>query len=364
MASNDPNNLDDQDFMDDDLLDQDDLGDVYDDETYDENWEDTQPQKAVKPKKKFSIFNLVVFGIAGIIAIGILMSVFSGGSDSSNPELGAPSQEITTAQPAVPPATELGSLQNGDVPAPVELQQESDPSNSQGFMNDPTLLDQGSQTTPSLPEQGPSMTAPIESAPSQKLPVPQNLPNIDQIKKADPVKAQPTPQLEQTAETTVPVAAPVIQDVGLQSKLDQLITRMESLEKKITEQPVPSINNNSAEISELKSAIERLETRVSRLSDSPAPKPQISTSYNEEPSKVVVKKSPPKRKIAATKPKAASKWELRSARPGEAMVGKSGEAGLQTIRVGDSISGIGQVQSISQSGGRWVVQGSTGSIGQ
>ncbi len=371
MTANDPNDLDNQDFTDDELLDQDDLGDVYDEESFDdENWEDTQAQPAAKPKKKFSVFNLVVFGIAGVIAVVVLMSMFSGGSTPSNPDLGTPQETASippTTQQDPSTASELGSLQNGNVPAPETSPPLSNDTNSQGFMNDPAILDQTAQTAPSLPDQGPSMTAPMEAAPSApqveaslELPAPQNLPNIDQIKKADASPSE-TALLPQAAETSTSVPA---QDPELQSKLDQLINRMESLEKKIDAQPTSSSGSNSSDIAELRSAVERLESRVSKLAENPAPRSQTVTSYDDEPSKVIVKKSVLKKKASPVKPATTAKWELRGARPGEAMVGKSGQAELQTVRVGDSITGIGQIQSISQTGGRWIIQGSAGSISQ
>ncbi|PZP57320.1 MAG: hypothetical protein DI586_00630 [Micavibrio aeruginosavorus] len=363
MTPENPHNLDDQDFTDDELLDQDDLGDIYDDESYDdENWEGAQAQPAPKPKKKFSVFNLVVFGIAGIVGIGILMSMLSGKSTSNNPELGAPSQDIVSA-PQSQPTTEIGSLPSDTLPAPAGPQtgNNTDIANSQGFMNDSTLLDQSSgQEAPSLPEQGPSMTAPVsaETAVPEVTPAPQNLPNIDQIKKAE---APPTATPVVNAETQ---PASFESSSALESKLDQLISRIDSIEKKISDQPV-SGGVNSDEIASLKSAVEKLESRVSKLAETPMPqRSESSVSYDDQPSKVVVKKSAPKRKITTPKPAASSSWELRGARPGEAMVGKSGQAELKTVRVGDNIAGIGQIQSISQTGGRWIIQGSTGSISQ
>ena len=57
-------------------------------------------------------------------------------------------------------------------------------------------------------------------------------------------------------------------------------------------------------------------------------------------------------------------WILRAAMPGSAMIGKPGSNDLQRVVVGDSISGLGRITSISDAGGRWVVKGTSGSIGQ
>ena len=390
MKPNDPSdNLDDLDFTDEELLDQD-LGDDLSGELEDyeeENWDDSsEAQAAAKPKKKSSLFTIVVIGAAVLIGGGILVSM--GGKKSANDPGQAPPAEMAATAPAPTSApndpNNLVSLQNADAPADPTPPPAAAP--SQGFMNNPTQLDQGGQA-PSLPDT-PSMTgfadtapAPaVEPPPVADLPIPQqNLPNIDQIKKAAPpvnpapeIVATPAPQPEPVASTPVaPIAAaPVTQtDPALQSKLDLLINRIDSLEKKISVAPAA---NNSNDIASLKASVERLENRVSQLSDNAvAPRPVYTPSYTDtNDSKVVVKKTAPKKKKAEPKKSSisaassVSKWELRGARPGEAMVGKSGQADFRTVRVGDSIVGIGQIQSISQSGGRWVVQGTTGSITQ
>ncbi len=303
-------------------------------------------------------------------------------------------------------------------PAPAPQQQ--------GFMNQPAQLataDAGKTDTsknindnpaPALPDQ-PSMTgfdappaaapAPAPAAASDAASTP--LPNINQIKKADttavaetpaapaptPVPA-PAPAIEAAPApatvTQVPVAAPATaaaptaRELELQSKLDAAIDRIAVLEKKLSEvslaaakAPAPA-SSDSAEIASLRADVERLENKFSRITVTPAP----SAYSDEEVVKPVVKEAPPKKKKKATppsyytgystphyaapvsRPSTSSQWELRSARPGEAMVAKSGQAELKTIRVGDSIVGIGQIKSISQVGGVWVVQGTSGSIAQ
>lgn len=376
MKPNDPsNNLDDMDYTDEELLDQD-LGDDLGDDLgeYDENWDDSAEQAAPAKaqKKKSSLFTIIVIGAAVLIGGGILLSI--GGksaNDSSAPvEINPPSTEAS-AIPADP--NNLAALQDGAAVPSVPVSEDTVAPPAQGFMNDPTQLDQGG-AYPSLPD-SPSMTGFADTTPAPaadpitpaELPVPQNLPNIDQIKKAAaPVEAPAELTAVQTPATlpeiVPPVAAPVSTqtDATLQSKLDQVINRIDSLEKKISQTPATT---NSGEIASLRIAVERLENKVAQLSDTPVVRSAPASSYSDD-SKVVVKKSVPKKKAAPKSSASSAKWELRSARPGEAMVGKAGQAELKTIRVGDSVVGIGQIQSISQSGGQWIVQGTSGSIKQ
>lgn len=400
MASKDPNELE-LDVTDDDLLDadfQDDLTDdeLYDDpDNFDENWEDNEAQN--KPvKKKTPLFNIILIGGAVLIGAGILVSTLTK-SPSQDAASGVTSAQIAPINPdtnnvITPPSGDPNSLANIQdspvIPAePVQAPQNTN--EPQGFMNDPTQLDQSGQA-PSLPETPPT-TGFAEAAPApgaSELPLPQqNLPNIDQIKKAAPVVETTIAAPAPVAETQIP--APVIsnpqvatevtpsnREIELQNKLDAAVSRIDVLEKRLAEQQAQtpaSAQTSSAEIANLRNAVDRLETKVSQLSNTQVVRSTSSSFNDNAPAKVVVEKAAPAKKKRSTSGSSASKkqsstssakWELRSARPGEAMVGKPGQADLKILRVGDSAAGIGQIQSISQVGGTWVVQGTTGSIKQ
>lgn len=392
MKPNDPSDLDsqDMDLTDDDLLDSD-LDSFDDDEIYDdESWDDqAEAQPAAPAKKKSSAFTYGVIGVAVLIGAGILYAQFSGGEDA------APQMEISA--PALPnPGTDTAPADPNSLAAIQDAPQIQDapaiappPESQGGFMNDPTQLDQpGLATTPSLPD-APSMTAP--DAQVADLPVPQNLPNIEQIRKADPVSEQALP-VAANPDTpdhliaaplpaeNVPLVQPATQNQAipdpsvanppvdvLMAKLDQISERLSALETRPAPAPSPA-SDNSAEVARLSEALTRLERKVDQISAAPAPARSVAAEENDAPIKVNPKPAAkPKAKAAPRKkPQSApaGKWELRSARPGEAMVAKPGEAELKTVRVGDSVVGIGQIQSIAQSGGAWVVQGTTGSIRQ
>lgn len=59
-----------------------------------------------------------------------------------------------------------------------------------------------------------------------------------------------------------------------------------------------------------------------------------------------------------------TEWKLRSAQRGKATVSRKGSNDIRSIQVGDTLSGIGRVQSISNASGKWVVSGTTGKVSQ
>ena len=60
-------------------------------------------------------------------------------------------------------------------------------------------------------------------------------------------------------------------------------------------------------------------------------------------------------------PKVTS-WVLRSAQPGTAMVAPKDGGDMRSIKVGDTLSGIGRIVAIEMADGRWVVRGTSGTI--
>jgi intracellular multiplication protein IcmG len=55
---------------------------------------------------------------------------------------------------------------------------------------------------------------------------------------------------------------------------------------------------------------------------------------------------------------------LRAAQPGRAWVSRPGERDMQSVEVGQSLTGIGRVTAILYQNGRWTVQGTSGQINQ
>ena len=57
-------------------------------------------------------------------------------------------------------------------------------------------------------------------------------------------------------------------------------------------------------------------------------------------------------------------WELRGASPGEAYLADTNSGNMRTIAVGDTVRGIGRVNSIAIENNQWVVRGTNGVVTQ
>ncbi len=97
-----------------------------------------------------------------------------------------------------------------------------------------------------------------------------------------------------------------------------------------------------------------VETPAVKLTPAPVPAPVASPAPAAKP-KVTPK---PATAAAAT----ATQWELRSATPGQAVLGKKGGGDVRSVNVGDTIDGLGRISSIAVENGRWVVRGSQGQV--
>lgn len=62
--------------------------------------------------------------------------------------------------------------------------------------------------------------------------------------------------------------------------------------------------------------------------------------------------------------KPARVWKLRSAKPGSAVLYDQRYDEMKTVEIGDTVSGLGKITSISNSTGKWVVEGTKGRVQQ
>lgn len=140
-----------------------------------------------------------------------------------------------------------------------------------------------------------------------------------------------------------------------------------------------NLNNKDNAISQLNAEIEALkeqlsaseralkETQNSLTAIKNKPEP-ITDSPANDPPKVVAKKpsspAPASKPTPASQPEIQPKWELRAAQPGRAYIGITGSKNTQVIETGDTLQGIGRIESIALENGIWVVKGSNGTIKQ
>jgi hypothetical protein len=119
------------------------------------------------------------------------------------------------------------------------------------------------------------------------------------------------------------------------------------------------------EITELKSKIADLEDRLAKAAE-PTPAPTA-----DEPivKKVATEPSPEKKiepVIEKTTAPQASKplWTLKSASPGRAVISNSAAGDYKTVVVGDTVTGLGKITSITETTSGWIVTGTKGKISE
>lgn len=166
------------------------------------------------------------------------------------------------------------------------------------------------------------------------------------IKTAVPEKVRP--KITVDAVSDKPTQEQVINNT-IEQKLNLVINRLDDMELQITQ--IREAGNSKLE--DLEKKIGASET-AEMISKPQAPK-KVSPSMAVAP-----KESKPK----AVKKAPKTSWELRAAQPGKAWVSSKGQNDMRTVAVGDTLSGIGRITSVSVVRGKWVVQGKNGQISQ
>jgi hypothetical protein len=181
----------------------------------------------------------------------------------------------------------------------------------------------------------------------------------------------PVNPVAETAAATpepLPTPEPVI-DHAAAGKMQELEQRIADME-----QTLSGLKSNLAskdDLASIKSSLDSLESALATRALAPPPsrilKPKQETSIRTDVQKTA-KSTAPKTAAsrAAWSPRVAGQsWVLKSAKPGTAWIAERGSNEMKTVVIGDNVSGIGRVTSISQdSSGRWVVNGTQGKINQ
>ncbi len=153
---------------------------------------------------------------------------------------------------------------------------------------------------------------------------------------------------------------------------EQLSAKDKSLDNATAENAALSKQLNTAEsrITDLQSQIEELKNQL----ESASSVSDVATQPTKAPTKTTAKtttsssttsstaSATPQPKKVAPKPKPVV-WSMRSASPGNATLANQ-DGDLRRVEVGDTVPGLGRIESIAVQGGKWVVQGSKGSVSQ
>ncbi|HEY8964362.1 MAG TPA: hypothetical protein VIN59_07880 [Alphaproteobacteria bacterium] len=374
------------------------------DPALDDVFEEDPQEAAAKPKKKVNWFNIIValvavLGAGGLIVSKLAPQLLGGGSEPTEmqapvlADAGTQATPEAAAQAALAPtpdaAAQPGMLDNPDafaqlaqsaVPTP-----QADPKNA---IPDPfAALNKAAPEAPATADV--PMPAPITAA--APAPVAEAAPSVPATPVV-PVEAAPS-----IPATTTPmaVASDTAANSALQGEVDQLSSRMDTIESKLdaalaTKTQTVAAPADDARFEAIQNVLARLESRLDDLSKAPArvvERVRDVSVIDDTPAPV--KKSVPKKAKAkkstsgdsydeAYKPNQATAtpigatgtatgnsngWVLRGAQPGQAILGQVG-GDIRQVSIGDTVPGIGQVTGIAPINGRWVVQGTQGRVSQ
>jgi hypothetical protein len=171
----------------------------------------------------------------------------------------------------------------------------------------------------------------------------------------DAVATVPEPVSD--ASSVVQATAPVPATDSTVQDLQQAQSRISELEgivaggEEIQAQSSQQIADMKARISSLEAELARAQERLVPVSPiaSSEPKSRVDTGVKTQVKKGIV--DSPVKLIEVPK------WVLKSARSGQAVLGRIGNSDLKTISVGERIDGLGTILSIDRGQNGWVVVG-------
>lgn len=388
------------DFLEDefDLQDADDLDDDLADEAWDDLDDDGDAMDgtgddSIQGQKKKSFFmknfNMIVIVLALVFGAVLFYSQFSAppsptsGSAMPAPDAMADDTAETDAMPAPSPmdTPDMGQdTGQGDLPMPTPMDSSEDAELTPMPMPETSMPMPMAQDIPPVPaeEADPVASMPDMSAPAPEAPMPAEEPEqtmaIEITSTQEPVTtaaADPALRADMTA---------------LQERVESLSSDLQTQMKKTADQMTAmaeTLSSLESSLAKRLDAIEKTARDAKKLAESrpaaparaaqppaedrPAPAPKAAPAAEKQPAPAM-----PPRDNTAQEPGfsyssgAASRqtveWELRSAQPGRAVIYGSKTGDTRTVEVGDSLSGIGKILSISVQNGRWVVQGTQGQI--
>lgn len=340
-------------------------------------------------KKKSGLFNILLIG--GVVLAGgafILMQL-GGGAPSPAPQT-APADMAVAQGPAPVPRTPDAAFPADSPPvAPMAAPEEvSNPA----LPPMPATIERADETgVLSAPTPTPAPAPPVAAAP---VPTPEQAiaagaeAGAIRMPRADDVLLKSSAPPVEAAMVAEATPAPAPTTPALDAKIDQMLARMDSLEKEFDalrqvqaaekSSPAPDL---MAEIAGIRQSVTALEARVDTLAAA------ASAARTEKPARAPVKvePAPPAEKPPIISPKIlgegvetappaapsakpaaepAVRWVLKGAQPGRAMVARAGESDIQNVAVGDTLPGLGRITAIVYQDGKWVVEGTRGRISQ
>lgn len=413
----------DEDFLDDDLeiedlddLSEDDDWDDFDDDDGDVSLDEPEQAAPAKSGERtfiqkyfYAIVGLFVLVVGGLFAWGQFGSTQAPQTppvenvaasvpaleETEMPPMPAPmesvSEEIETAPAELEAVIEEPSLSAAEDTVLTPMP-ELDVAEAPAELPELTSLDNALPVLEEVSETADAVASEAEDV-VETLPVPDDF--IDELvgTEAAPEEAvvaelEPTPEiieepvLEEVIEEplelepTVSEGAIAANELALGSAQAAFDTQMaekdQELEALKTEMG-EELSTANDKINSLTGTIAELQAELTALKAAPAPKaeppeeqkaPEPAAIESSKPAPKVVEKAAevvtPKAKPVVQKPR----WTLRSAQSGKAAIASVKTGDIRTIEIGDNVPGLGRIKSIAKKSGKWLVQGTQGSVSQ
>lgn len=271
---------------------------------------------------------------------------------------------ISAASPSFAAPSPLSSVpvaiqQGQDAAVPAELPELKTPEPSPAAKpaaDDPLAWDAPPSTSAKAASDVPAMPA-VKPAAVEK---------IEKIEKAE--KAEKAEKVEKVEKAPSAEKAPG----ATSDKAATLEKRIEALEKQVATLHEKSLTRKDLE--ELETSVGALQQRIAEEKAAERQAAQqrgnhedIQAAEPEKPKKARKAKVTQHRKEKKTPSRLtlSKRWVLKAAKPGTAWVAEKDSTSLRAVSVGDSLSGVGKIKSITKdSFGHWVVNGTSGRITQ
>ncbi|MDD3020257.1 MAG: hypothetical protein PHX61_04655 [Alphaproteobacteria bacterium] len=392
-----------------DYLDDFDAGSSVDDENWDDSGENQDYAEPVQKKKSSSSMLLVIFLVV-IAGLGFVAYQYGGNLASSEDIDGTMVTEGSVPLPSsltlpddqatIPVSGDgLGAVveQSGEdasssSPAEISMQ-EGIPAQPNSLM---TALPGEQVAQPDGMMAGDLAGSPVmgEGAVPSLQPV-SDFPSVEDIKKSDidqpvedsPVLMQPTqpemtvaevpaldlleqqspvvdisPDSSATAAGSFSNPTPVVQGTAPVPVTDSIGQELQQAQSRISELELIVADGekirdqSSKEILDMKERISSLEAELARAQERTVPvSPSVSLAQKSSGTAQQVKRQSVR--TSPVKAVKSPKWILKSARSGQAVLGRIGNSDLKTISVGERVDGLGTVLSIDRGQNGWVVVG-------
>lgn len=196
----------------------------------------------------------------------------------------------------------------------------------------------------------------------QEMPEPQPEVVLEAIPAPVEVKEEPVVAIKSQNEINQTNESDII--AKLNARIEELSREVESLKNTNS---MPSNSVAPVDMTAVQSQLSAIEQRIETIAKAQQSKPSSTkttsktTSTKSAPKKYEPAYVPPPRE---RKPVASISWALRGASPGQAVLAQQGTNAVRTVNVGDTIDGLGRIQSVAVENGKWVVRGTSGTVSQ